>query len=313
MSSVLPFRPLPLEVRHLRLVVAIVDEGGLTRAGAKLHLTQSALSHQLKQIESSLGVTLFARTRKRLVLTEAGAELVERARAILAEIGELENDLRDRASGRRGTLRIATECYTCYGWLPPLLKRFHRKHPGVDVQIVAEATSAPVDALKEGKIDLAIITKQPRADDAETIALFRDEMLLVVPPAHRLAKKEYVTARDFTGEHLILYAPPQESYFYRNYFGRSPAAPPKVSVIRLTEAIFSMVRAGLGVSVQARWAIADELRSGRLTGVSVGPEGFHREWLAAVRPVHGRALPAYVTDFASLISDNAVPARFAVS
>src|SRR5215207_9086071 len=108
------FRPLPLEIRHLRLVVAITDEGNLTRAGERLNLTQSALSHQLKQIESSLGVLLFTRTKKRLVLTEAGEELVRRARCILTEIADLERDLGERASGRRGRLRLATQCYTCY-------------------------------------------------------------------------------------------------------------------------------------------------------------------------------------------------------
>src|SRR5688500_1801460 len=135
-----PFRPLPLEVRHLRLVVAIVEEGSLTRAGERLNLTQSALSHQLRQIEDSLGVSLFTRAKKRLVLTDAGEELTARARRILTEIADLESDLRQRASGRRGKLRIATQCYTCYEWLPPLLKRFYRSHPNIDVEIVADAT-----------------------------------------------------------------------------------------------------------------------------------------------------------------------------
>src|SRR5687767_5850457 len=101
----LAFRPLALEARHLRLVLAIVDEGGVTRASERMNLTQSALSHQLKQIEASLGVPLFLRVKKRLVPTEAGAELVARARQILADLGALEDDIRRRAAGWRGTLR----------------------------------------------------------------------------------------------------------------------------------------------------------------------------------------------------------------
>jgi LysR family transcriptional regulator for metE and metH len=304
------FRPLPIEVRHLRLVVAIVEEGGLTRAGERLNLTQSALSHQLKQIEDSLGVTLFTRAKRRMVLTDPGEVLVERARTILADISELESDLREHAAGRRGKLRIATHCYTCYEWLPPLLKRFYKSHPHVDVQIVADATADPVDALRRGRIDVAIISCPVDEANVQTFDLFSDEMLLLVPPTHRLAKRPYVTARDFADEHLLLYSSPSENFFYQQYLARA-ASPPQVTVIKLTEAILSMVRAGLGVTVAARWAVADDLRSGRLEGVRIGADGFFRDWRAAVRVTRSRAVPEYVSDFLELVSETAAPARFA--
>jgi LysR family transcriptional regulator for metE and metH len=305
-----PFQPIPIEVRHLRLVTAIVDEGSLTRAGERLHLTQSALSHQLKQIEQSLGVQLFIRDRKRLVVTPAGQELIDRARRILADIAGLESELRERAAGRRGTLRLATHCYTCYEWLPPLLKRFRRSHPDVDVQIVADATDDPISALRRGEIDLAIVTSPFDGSNVHATPLFRDELLLVVPPNHRLAGRAHVTARDFAGEHLLLYSPPTENFFYRNYLAGSAAAPPEVTVIRLTEAVLSMVRASLGVTVAARWAVEHELRSGRLVGVRIGAGGFFREWSAAFRvPQH--SLPTYFTSFVDLVSQAAGPVRFA--
>jgi LysR family transcriptional regulator for metE and metH len=305
------FRPLPLEVRHLRLVVAVVEEGGLTRAGERLNLTQSALSHQLKQIETSLGVSLFTRVKMRLVLTESGAELVERARGILSDISDLESDLRERATGRRGSLRLATQCYTCYEWLPPLLKRFYRLYPNVDVQIVADATSDPVEALREGRIDLAILSS--RADEAafESIELFSDEMLLLVSPDHPLASKPYVTPSDFKDQTLLSYSPPSDSYFYQMYLAHSPQAPQTVTVIKLTEAILSMVRAGLGVNVAARWAVADDLREGRIAGVRIGSKGFFRTWYAALRRTPRRERPPYVGAFLDLIGSASAPVRFA--
>jgi LysR family transcriptional regulator, regulator for metE and metH len=302
------FRPVPLDVRHLRLVVAIVDEGGLTRAGERLNLTQSALSHQLKQIEDSLGVQLFTRTKRQLVPTPAGEELIERARRILSDITDLETDLRERGSGQRGKLRLATHCYTCYEWLPPLLKRFYRAHPNVDVEIVADATSDPITALRNGLIDVAIISTENDDADLETVDLFRDELLLLVPPGHRLEHKAHVTAKDFQDEHLLAYSPPADNFFYRAYLARSPQ-PPNITVIRLTEAILSMVRAGLGVTVAAQWAVADELRSGRLVGIRIGADGFHREWRAVMR--RSRAIAPYFTSFLDLVRESAAPVRFA--
>src|SRR3954463_1497751 len=110
-----------LEIRHLRLVAAVADVGSLTRAGDQLHLTQSALSHQLRDIESRLGAALFLRVGKRLVLTPAGERLLASATDVLARLERTEQDIREMGRDRAGSLRITTECYTCYHWLPPPL------------------------------------------------------------------------------------------------------------------------------------------------------------------------------------------------
>jgi len=115
-----------LEVRHLRLVAAVAAVGSLTRAGDRLHLTQSALSHQLRDIESRLGTALFLRIGKRLVLTPAGQRLLASATDVLGRLEEAERDIREMGRDRAGTLRITTECYTCYHWLPALLLRYRR-------------------------------------------------------------------------------------------------------------------------------------------------------------------------------------------
>ena len=108
-----------VEVRHLRLVAAIADSGSLTRAGDRLHLTQSALSHQLRDIESRLGAALFLRVGKRLVLTPAGERLLASARDVLDRLQQTELEIRELGKERGGVLRLTTECYTCYHWLPP--------------------------------------------------------------------------------------------------------------------------------------------------------------------------------------------------
>src|SRR5260221_6076254 len=124
-----------LEIRHLRLVAAVAEVGSLTRAGDQLHLTESALSHQLRDVESRLGTALFLRVGKRLVLTPAGERLLSSATDVLERLRQTEHDIREMGRARAGTLRITTECYTCYHWLPPLLLRYRRAFPRVEVRI----------------------------------------------------------------------------------------------------------------------------------------------------------------------------------
>jgi LysR family transcriptional regulator, regulator for metE and metH len=295
------FRPAAMDLRDLRLVLAIVDSGGLTRASEQLNVTQSALSHQLRQLEGTLGVELFARIRKRLVLTAAGEELAERARPIVSDLSALEEDLRRRSSGWHGTLRIATACYTLYEWLPPLLQRFHKRHTNVEVRIAADATPDPLAALRNGAIDLAITTIAPRDPRVTTHELFRDELLLIVAPSHPLARKTFVRPPDLRDEQLLLYTPPAENLFHQQFF-KGAAKSPEVVVMKLTEAMLSMVRANLGVTIAARWAISSELASGRLAAVRLGPRGFRRTWYAATLARRGQDQPEYVTSFIDLLA-----------
>ena len=115
-----------LEVRHLKLVTAIAEEGGVTRAAGKLNLTQSALSHQLAALEERLGTRLFLRLGRRMVLTPAGETLVASASRLLDDLRSTEEAVTRLGSARGGVLRLATECYTCYHWVPPLMREFAR-------------------------------------------------------------------------------------------------------------------------------------------------------------------------------------------
>src|ERR671939_269448 len=117
-----------LDIRHLKLIVAVTEEKSVTRAGERLHLTQSALSHQLRDVEEKLGTPLFSRVNKRMILTQAGERLLQSARHVLDELKRAEDDIAQMAVGAHGSLRISTECYTCYHWLPGMMKEFSRKY-----------------------------------------------------------------------------------------------------------------------------------------------------------------------------------------
>src|SRR6478609_3447379 len=204
-----------LETRHLRLVVGIADFGSLTRAGHQLHLTQSALSHQLADLEAQLGVKLFERLGKKMEPTAAAERLIARARIALQQLREMEHEVKQVASGREAVVRVATECYTCYHWLPPVLKAFGERYPKIELQIVPGATSRPIRALLAGKIDACIVMQVPRDRRVEAVPLFEDELVAVMAPTHPLASRAYLEASDFAHEHLLNYSPPEESSIFQ--------------------------------------------------------------------------------------------------
>ena len=148
-----------LEIRHLKLVAAVAETGSVTLAANRLHLTQSALSHQLRDAEEQLGAALFERRNRRMALTPAGERLLQSARSVIDELTRAEKEIRegDGNGVAKGVLRMSTECCTVYHWLPPRLKLFQHKFPAVDFQLVIEATDNPFEALLDGKLDVAIV------------------------------------------------------------------------------------------------------------------------------------------------------------
>src|SRR5215207_6527431 len=286
---------LKLETRHLRLVVAIADYGSLTRAGNQLHLTQSALSHQLTDLEAQLGVKLFERLGKRMEPTLAGERLIGRARVALQQLREMEHEVKQIASGREATLRIATECYTCYHWLPAVLKAFGERYPKIEIQIVPSATARPIRALLAGKIDVCIVLQRPRDRRVEAVPLFDDELVAVVAPTHPLASRAYLEASDFAHEHLLNYSPPEESFLFQRLLTPAGVMPRQLSLIQLTEAMIELTKAGMGICALARWAVEPPVRAGTLCAIPLTAGGLSRRWYSATRAAKNK--PEYLREF----------------
>ena len=294
-----------LEIRHLRLVEAIAEEGTMTRAGTRLHLTQSALSHQLGNLEESLGTALFHRSPRKMTPTAAGARLMETAKAILEEVRRAERDIRQATLRSEGLVRVSTECYTCYHWLPARMKQFRKRHPRVDLQIVAEATHHPVEALLDGKLDLAIVCRLPANRRLMYRRLFRDELVAIVAEDHPLAGRAYVMPEDFTDEVVITYALPKEEItLYSAFLEPAGVTPRQIVQAELTEAMIEMVRAGLGISAIARWAAAPYLSQG-LKALPLTRRGYHRWWGAAY--LRHPAPPPYLLAFIEVLEEMAGP------
>ncbi len=296
-----------LEVRHLRLVAAVARVGSLTRAGDQLHLTQSALSHQLRDIESRLGAALFLRVGKRLVLTPAGERLLASATDVLKQLEQTEHDIREMGRDRAGTLRITTECYTCYHWLPPLLLRYRPAFPKVEVRIDVAATHQPVEMLLAGKIDLGLMSTPVRDRRLVSRRVFDDELVLIASKHHRFARQTRVRLAQMRDETLFVYPPKEESGPLQNVLLRAGVAPARVEEVQLTEAITELVKAGLGVAILARWAVQPLIDAGGIVGRPLPARGMHRVW-SAVMP-KDLARTDYVNAFIDLLEKHAPTTR----
>jgi LysR family transcriptional regulator for metE and metH len=299
-----------LEIRHLKLVAAIAETGSVTRASNRLHLTQSALSHQLRDAEEQLGARLFQRQKGTMTLTAAGERLLKSARAVLGELERAERDIHDGAAcGNgvdRGVIRLSTECYTVYHWLPPRLRLFQRKFPAVEFELVVEATDNPFAALLDGKLDLAIVCDPVRNRKIKYTPLFVDEMVAIVSPEHRMAGKIFAEPQDFAGETVFMFPPKTESSLLNEILAPAGVAPRRVQEVMVTEAIIEMVRGGLGVAALARWAVAPQLASGAVVGLPLTAHGFYRAWSTA--QLRDKQAPAYLQEFIRVLAENPISA-----
>lgn len=296
-----------LEVRHLRLIAGIAQAGTMTKAAEGLHLTQSALSHQLRDIESRFNTPFFLRVGKRMVLTAAGRRVLDSAGRILDDLARTEEDVRRIAEQRDGVIRVATQCNTGYHWLPPLLSSFNRKHPRVTINILPDATDRPVEALLDGRLDLAILTNETSDPRLRLRRLFADEMVALVSRDHPLAVRRWLSVAELAGEPLLLYSSsPEESFVLQRVLKPAGHAPARLSFIMLTEAMIEMARAGLGVAVLPRWSAQPSIAARSLVPLSITRRGVRRYWTAAT--LKAQQMTPWLEDFIELIADRAMPA-----
>jgi LysR family transcriptional regulator for metE and metH len=297
-----------IDVRHLQMVAAIASAGGVTQAAGHLHLTQSAVSHQLRGIEERLGTALFLRVGKRMLLTPAGEKVLAAARRVLDDIERTEADVRRLGAGGAGVLRVCAQCNTGYHWLPPLVEAYRRKYPAVDVSLAVECTMRPVESLLEGKLDVAIVTAAVRREHVRVRPLFEDEHAAIVAPDHPFATRAFVRPEDLAGERLLLYSSsPDDSFTLQTILRPAGVTARRVSFVMLTEAILEMVKARLGVSVMQTWAIEPALAAGDVRAVPITAAGIRRQWSAATLKEAGRV--PHVDAFIDLLAARAMPAR----
>ncbi|NMO14375.1 LysR family transcriptional regulator [Pyxidicoccus fallax] len=285
------FLPNPrLDVRDLRVVLALASAGTTAQAATVLHLTQPAVSRALLAAEDKLGARLFDRTPKGLVLTEAGQELVSGATRLLVDLGDLEHRVRAPVA-KPMRIRLVCECYTAYHWLPSALVNLRKSLPGLELSLAVEHTKAPVPALVAGDIDVALVTSSPVPHaQLEERHIFTDEVLFIMSSSHPLASRKALTRDDLRETTLLTgQTPPAEAqWFMKQVFGRERPRL-RFEQLPLTEALVDVARAGMGVAVLSEWIARPHLDKGGLVAKRFASGPLRRSWRIAWRREVGDA------------------------
>ena len=273
-----------IEFRHLRTIKAIHDEGGLARAADRLNITQSALSHQVKNLEDQAGVELFVRRSKPLKLSPAGMRLLRAAERILPEVAALEAEFAGLVAGSSGRLHIAIECHACFEWLFPVLEQFRRAWPDVDVDIRPGLSFDALPALQRETVDLVVSSDPEDLPGIRFQPLFDYEPVFVAASGHPLAKKAFVTAEDFADQTLISYpVPPERLDVFNGLLIPAGVTPHAIRQVELTAMILILVASQRGVAVLPDWVVRDVKLQSDLVTRPLTKTGLTKRLYAAVR------------------------------
>jgi len=273
-----------LEIRHLETIAAIHDAGSLQDAADRLRLTQSALSHQLRDLEARLHTPLLNRRTRPARLTTAGLRVLALASDVLPKLRDTERELHRLAAGRTGRLNLAIDCHSCVQWLMPALDAFRRDWPDVALDLSAAFSFAPLPALLRGDLDVVITSDPQPLAAVQYLPLFCYELVLAVAKSSALAGQPFVTPEDLRQQVLITYPVERQRLDVFTVFldpaGVEPAA---VRQAELTPIIVQQVANQRGVAALPNWALTEYLGQGWLHLCRLGEAGVWRTLYAAVR------------------------------
>ncbi|WP_105902744.1 HTH-type transcriptional regulator MetR [Vibrio gangliei] len=272
-----------IEIKHLRTMSVLRDTGSLTATATSLHLTQSALSHQLKELESRIGGKLFLRKTRPIKFTQEGEILLRLADDILPKIARAENDIASLKEDVNGRLHMAIECHSCFQWLMPALKEYQIAWPSVTLDFSSGFGFEPLPALVGGELDLVITSDiQPRSE-VHYEPLFDFEMRLITATNHPLAEKECIEPQDLATQTMLSYpVQKQRLDVVKHFLQPAGIEPAKWKQADNTLMLVQMVSAGLGVAALPNWAISEFSRQGLITSKPLG-KGLWRRLFAATR------------------------------
>ncbi|NOI28175.1 HTH-type transcriptional regulator MetR [Vibrio coralliilyticus] len=272
-----------IELKHLKTLAMLRDTGSLTATATTLHLTQSALSHQIKDLEARIGGQLFLRKTRPVRFTSEGEILLNLADQVLPRLARAENELASLKEDVNGRLHMAIECHSCFQWLMPALREYQVAWPSVTLDFSSGFGFEPLPALMSGELDLVITSDiQPRSE-VHYEPLFDFEMRLVTATNHPLAANTSVEPSDLENETMLSY-PVQKNRLdvVKHFLHPAGIEPAKWKQADNTLMLVQMVSAGLGVAALPNWAISEFSRQGLITSISLG-DGLWRRLFAATR------------------------------
>lgn len=291
-----------MEIKYFRLIKAIAEEGSIANSSEKLFLTQSALSHQLKELEEQLGFKVFHRTRNEWKLTDEGTELYKLGNTILDSIDKSFKNIQYIRTGSVGTIKVSTECYSFYQGLPNFIQKMGLLYPEINLDLILEATHQPISKILSNEIDIAIVTSKPGNDLLTSIEIFDDEIFAIMHKENELNKLAFIDVSDFSDVHLIIHTFPLETVsVYEQFLKPNKIIPSKISAIPLTEVALEMIGANFGVMCMPKWALKSFKLSDELVYKRIGKNGLKRSHFLVIRK--SDITKKYIQDFISNFTD----------
>ena len=273
-----------MDLRQLEILQAIAETGSFTACGRKLHVSQSAISRQILLLEEELGEPLFLRVGRQVRMTAAAESLVQLGQRVFHDVRETVGAITDRTRELRGTLRLSGGMTVCLYVLPPLLKHLRRVHPHLDVRVRVATADRSVEEIRAGRIDIGLLTLPIEESDLVSLPVLREELLVVTPPRHPLARRRRLAAGDLAAQPFVLFEPGSATrQVIDRFFAAEKIVPTIVMDTENVEIIKAMVRTGLGIGIVPYQAVAREVRAGQFFCTRIERHPLFREtgWVYA--------------------------------
>jgi DNA-binding transcriptional LysR family regulator len=255
-----------VEIRQLRAFVAIAESGTFTAGALRVHVTQAAISMQIRQLENEIGAKVFVRAPRHVILTEAGEQLLRRARHILREHDAALDEIAELAGAERGRLRIGSaSAMVLTDQLPGILKELRKQHPAADISVTSGTSEVLVDQILAGEVDVAFVSLPVDVRGIKTERLSEDQLVAIASPRHKLAKQRTISAYTLAGERLILGERGGNTRRLIDQFFAQAGVTLRVAMeLSRQQAIKRMVEEDMGVGIVPLQSVKDEVDKGKL-------------------------------------------------
>ncbi|WP_396588652.1 LysR family transcriptional regulator [Bermanella sp. R86510] len=273
-----------LERHHLHILQAVAEYGSLTKAAEHLHLTQSALTHAIKKLETQLNTPVWQKQGRQIQLTQCGYLLLGLANRVIPQFEHIEQLASHMASGEKGTLRIGMECHPCYQWLLKVVAPYLQQWPLVDVDVKQKFQFGGMAALFAHDIDVLVTPDPLSKPGVDFTPVFAYEQVLVMSDQHSLKDKTFVEANDLLDETLITYPVALDRLdIYSQFLSPANCRPKRHKTIETTDIMLQMVASGRGVAALPKWLVSEQYQNLNLRCTSIGEQGIHKSIHLGVR------------------------------
>ncbi len=295
-----------MEIRQLKAFLAIAEAKTFTAGARRVNVTQAAISMQIRQLEDEVGLPLFTRTPRRVIMTEAGEYLLDRARKILREHDTALAEIAELGGVEHGRLRIGSaSAEFAAQQLPGILQKLRQKFPNSEIAVAAGTSATLVEKIMHGEIDIAFVSLPVENSSITTDLLFSDEIVAIAHPTHPMANEKYISAAALAGEKLILGERGGNTRrMIDDFFNAANVRPHVVMELSRQEAVNQMVEANLGVGTTGQKTIADEIREGRLVSWLI--EGAEINWELGLARLRGGYFSPIAKEFVALCKESFV-------